>query len=91
MLTLFKSKKFQEDYARYQRIISDMPAGNAQTEAIKLLTQLVNAIKIVDENISEISMSNQMPSNMPDLRNNIQVIRKQLDAKVRDWGEAKPK
>lgn len=90
MLTLFKSKKFQEDYARYQRIISEMPEGQSQKEAIGLLTKLVNAIKVVDQNISEVSMSNQMPTSMPDLRNNILSIRKQLDAKVRDWVEAKP-
>lgn len=89
MLTLFKSKKFQEDYTRYQRIISEMPEGAAQKEAAGLLTKLVNTVKALDQNISEVSMANQMPSSMPDLRNDILTIRKQLDSKVRDWSEAK--
>lgn len=90
MLTLFKSKKFQEDYTRYQKSIANIPEGPVRAEAIALLTKLVNIVKTIDQNISEVTATNQMAANMTDLRVEISAVRKQLDSKLRDWAEAQP-
>jgi hypothetical protein len=89
MLSLFKSEKFQKDYTEYQCAILEMPVGQLQTETKLLLTKLVNTIKTLDNNITEMSIANRMPTPTSNLRNDIISIRTQLDSKIQDWNKIK--
>ena len=82
---LEKSVRFQEDYNRYQSIISKMPDGNLKQEVNQLLNNLVSEIKKLDHRHMEMINSRQMASVGTEIKQDITTIRKQLELKIKDW------
>ena len=82
---LEKSVRFQEDYNRYQSVISKMPDGNLKQEVNQLLNNLVSEIKKLDHRHMEMINSKQMASVGTEIRQDITIIRKQLELKIKDW------
>ena len=84
MLELIKSQKFQEDYNRYQSVILKMPDGNLKKEVTQLLNELVFEIKKLDQRHMEMINSRQMASVGTEIKQDITIIRKQLELKIKD-------
>jgi hypothetical protein len=82
---LEKSVRFQEDYNRYQSVISKMPDGNLKQEVNQLLNNLVSEIKKLDHRHMEMINSKQMASVGTEIKQDITTIRKQLELKIKDW------
>lgn len=82
---LEKSVRFQEDYNRYQSVISKMPDGNLKQEVNQLLNNLVSEIKKLDHRHMEMINSRQMASVGTEIKQDITTIRKQLELKIKDW------
>ena len=82
---LEKSVRFQQDYNRYQSIISKMPDGNLKQEVNQLLNNLVSEIKKLDHRHMEMINSRQMASVGTEIKQDITTIRKQLELKIKDW------
>ena len=82
---LEKSVRFQEDYNRYQSIISKMPDGNLKQEVNQLLNNLVSEIKKLDHRHMEMINSRHMASVGTEIKQDITTIRKQLELKIKDW------
>ena len=82
---LEKSVRFQEDYNRYQSVISKMPDGNLKQEVNQLLNNLVSEIKKLDHRHMEMINSRQMASVGTEIKQDITIIRKQLELKIKDW------
>lgn len=82
---LEKSVRFQQDYNRYQSVISKMPDGNLKQEVNQLLNNLVSEIKKLDHRHMEMINSRQMASVGTEIKQDITTIRKQLELKIKDW------
>lgn len=88
-MQLIKNPRFQEDYARYQSIITEMPEGDLKKDVSRLLAKLVGEIKKLDSMHMEMVYTRQMPSMGADMKQEISTIRKQLESKIKDWQQIK--
>ena len=86
---LEKSSRFQEDYARYQSIIADIPEGDFKQDVSQLLKKLVGEIKKLDSMHMEMVYTRQLPSMGGDMKQEITAIRRQLETKIRDYQQSK--
>lgn len=85
MLTLLKSEKFQNEYKKFQEIISSITNESTKKELEDLLKKLVVEVQNIDRQHSEISAAKQLSISATDSRNSIAEIRKKLDQKLSDW------
>ena len=83
MSSLIKSTRFQEDCEKYRTAIDSMPDGPAKQESQKLLNNLISEIKKLDSMHMEMIYARQMPSMGSDMRQDILVLRKKLDSKLK--------
>ena len=83
MSSLIKSTRFQEDCAKYHAAIDSMPEGAAKQESQQLLNKLIAEIKKLDSMHMEMIYARQMPSMGSDMRQDILVLRKKLDSKLK--------
>lgn len=79
-----KSKAFQSDVQRYTTIISQLPEGQDKFEMNKLLSSLIYEVKKMDDLHEEFVYNKQMSSLGTEFREKIQLIRKQLETKVKE-------
>jgi hypothetical protein len=86
---LEKSSRFQEDYTRYQSAIAEMPEGEFKQDVSHLLKKLVGEIKKLDSMHMEMVYTRQLPSMGTDMKQEITIIRRQLETKIKDWNESK--
>jgi RNase P/RNase MRP subunit POP5 len=86
---LEKSSRFQEDYARYQSIIEEMPEGDFKQDVSQLLKKLVGEIKKLDSMHMEMVYTRQLPSMGGDMKQGITAIRRQLENKIKDYQQSK--
>jgi hypothetical protein len=86
---LEKSSRFQEDYARYQSIIAEMPEGDFKQDVSQLLQKLVGEIKKLDSMHMEMVYTRQLPSMGSDMKQGITAIRRQLETKIKDFQQVK--
>jgi hypothetical protein len=86
---LEKSSRFQEDYTRYQSAIAEMPEGDFKQDVSQLLKKLVGEIKKLDSMHMEMVYTRQLPSMGTDMKQEITIIRRQLETKIKDWNESK--
>lgn len=86
---LEKSSRFQEDYTRYQSAIAEMPEGDFKQDVNQLLKKLVGEIKKLDSMHMEMVYTRQLPSMGTDMKQEITIIRRQLETKIKDWNESK--
>ncbi len=80
---LQRSSRFQEDCAKYRTAIDSMPDGAAKQESQQLLNKLIAEIKKLDSMHMEMIYARQMPSMGSDMRQDILVLRKKLDSKLK--------
>lgn len=85
MLTLLKSEKFQNEYKKFQEIISSITNESTKKELEDLLKKLVVEVQNIDRQHSEISAAKQLSISATDSRNSIAEIRKKLNQKLSDW------
>ena len=83
MSSLIKSTIFQEDCEKYRTAIDSMPDGPAKQESQQLLNNLISEIKKLDSMHMEMIYARQMPSMGSDMRQDILVLRKKLDSKLK--------
>lgn len=83
MSSLIKSTRFQEDCEKYRTAIDSMPDGPAKQESQQLLNNLISEIKKLDSMHMEMIYARQMPSMGSDMRQDILVLRKKLDSKLK--------
>jgi len=86
---LQKSSRFQEDYTRYQSIIAEMPEGDFKQDISQLLKKLVGEIKKLDSMHMEMVYTRQLPSMGGDMKQEITIIRRQLETKIKDYQQSK--
>lgn len=86
---LEKSSRFQEDYARYQSIILEMPESQFKLDVSQLVKKLVGEIKKLDSMHMEMVYSRQLPSMGGDMKQGITAIRRQLENKIKDYQQSK--
>ena len=86
---LEKSSRFQEDYARYQSAIAEMPEGDFKQDVSTLLKRLVGEIKKLDSMHMEMVYTRQLPSMGGDMKQGITAIRRQLENKIKDYQQSK--
>lgn len=82
--TIRKSNSFQNDVQRYSDFLVKMEDGPAKSEVQKLLSNLINEVKKMDELHNELIYTRQMASIGTEFREKINNIRKQLDYKLRE-------
>lgn len=79
-----KSNAFQSDVQRYTKLISQLPDGQDKVEMNKLLSTLIHEVKKMDDLHEEFIYNKQMSSLGTEFRDKIQLIRKQLENKVKE-------
>ena len=84
---LEKSSRFQEDYARYQSAIAEMPEGDFKQDVSHLLKKLVGEIKKLDSMHMEMVYSRQLPTMGSEMKQDITAIRKKLETRIKDWSQ----
>ena len=85
---LEKSSRFQEDYARYQSIIAEIPEGDFKQDVSQLLKKLVGEVKKLDSMHMEMVYSRQLPSMGGEMKQDITAIRQKLETRIKDWAQA---
>lgn len=83
--TIQRTSRFQEEYKKFRTIIDSMPVGAARTEAEQLLNKLVNEIRQLDNNHSDMIQNRQLGAMSADIRDRIANLRRRLDKKLSDW------
>ena len=83
MSSLIKSTRFQEDCARYRTAIDTMPDGPAKQESQQLLNKLIAEIKKLDSMHMEMIYTRDLPSMGTDMKQDILILRKKLDSKLK--------
>lgn len=87
MLSLIKSRRFQEEYNKYKEIMESVSDETVKKKFDVLLTALVTEIRSVDTQHSNI-LSNRNAVTGDDSKNKILEIRRQLDRITNDWYES---
>jgi hypothetical protein len=66
-----------------------MPEGDFKQDVNQLLKKLVGEIKKLDSMHMEMVYTRQLPSMGTDMKQEITIIRRQLETKIKDWNESK--
>lgn len=79
-----KSKSFQDDLKKYTSVIEKLPEGQDKNALQKLVSNLIQEVKKLDELHVEMIYNKQMPSLGTEKRDTIMSIRKQLESKIKE-------
>lgn len=85
MLTILKSERFQKEYKEFSEKIAAVNIDTVKSDLTKLLGQLVNEVKILDNNLQDAIGGQQSSHVLDESRNKITEIRKQIDKKLSDY------
>lgn len=83
-----KSKNFQEEYNKFSKVLESMPEGKFKDEYSKLLNKLVSEVRKLDDMHTEMIYTHQLSSMGSDFKETILSIRKQLEAKLKDYNQS---
>jgi hypothetical protein len=84
MLSLLKSKKFQNEYNQYQDKIEKITDLSTRNQAMTLLKTLAAEVKKLDSQHQDMFAGNQVPMGLSDVRSNIISIRKKIEKICKD-------
>jgi hypothetical protein len=80
-----KSQNFKNDLERYQTILNQLPEGADKQEFSKLVSNLIQEVKKLDEVHVELIFNKQMPSVGTERRESIVSLRRQLETKIKEF------
>jgi hypothetical protein len=66
-----------------------MPDGAVKQEVRQLLNKLITEIKKIDSLHMEMIYTRQLPTLGGDIKQEISIVRRQLETKIKDWNESK--
>ena len=82
MLSISRSERFKKDYENYKNAIDQLEDSQTKTELNRLLLDLVNEVKSIDQYYENLAIGSDMPSRIDDSRFSITAIRKELDRRL---------
>lgn len=82
MLSISRSERFKKDYENYKTAIDQIEDSQTKTELNRLLVDLVNEVKSIDQYYENLAIGSDMPSRIDDSRSSITSIRKELDRRL---------
>ena len=82
-MILQNTERFQAEIKHYNEAINQMPEGQPQLEAKRLLNDLIHEVKNMDSMYIDMVYARQLPTMGNDMRDKIGSIRKQLDKKIK--------
>lgn len=82
MLLISQSERFKEDVKRYQEAIDKIENPQKRNELTKLLSDLVQEVKAIDEFYENLKLGAALPSRVDETRSEVITIRKELDRKL---------
>lgn len=85
MLSLFKSERFQQEFAEYKKIINDLENPEVKKELEVLVKQLVGEVQHIDTGHVSIIQKNELTSNLGEARTRLTDIRKKISKIVNDY------
>lgn len=85
MMKLRDNPKFKEDYANYQKAISEIDNDEFKQECIDLLKKFVNEVNAIDLHHDAIFTSKRLPEAIQESRTNLASVKKRLDAKLAQY------
>lgn len=88
MLTIYKSKVFQEDYQKYQSKIEEVSNEIVKTKLNELLNNLVAEVRKIDALHQDVFARRSLADATNDSKLKVIKIRKDLDKILKDWAEA---
>jgi hypothetical protein len=88
MLSLLNSPKFKEEFADYQKRISQITDPTLKKNLENFLNKLINSVKALDSQHEEMIFSKQAPAMGLDARDKILEIRKIIEKRLKDWDQA---
>lgn len=80
-----KSQKFQEEVNKYSDAISKMPDSKLKEDTKRLLNNLINEVKKLDDVHMEMVYQKQLPSLGGEMRSSITTIRRELNRKFEEF------
>lgn len=84
MLELYKSQKFQQEYADYRNQIDTILLIDVRQRAETLLATLVGEVKFIDKQHEELFVTNRLPVRLGESKSKIIQIRKDLEKLLKD-------
>lgn len=88
MLSLLKSKQFQDEYQNFQTRISNVNNEQLKNNLTLLLAKLVHEIKLLDSHHDQLITTQRLPTMSNEVKANISDIRKTLEKKLKDYEES---
>jgi hypothetical protein len=79
---LQQTERFQNDVKKYHEAIESIAEGQERLDAKRLLNDLINEVKNMDNMYVDMIYAKQLPSMGTEMRDKIGSIRKQLDQKL---------
>jgi hypothetical protein len=86
---LQSTERFKTDLARYSDAIDKISSEQEKLAAKKLLNDLIYEVKNMDNMYVDMVYAKQLPTMGNNMRDKIGSIRKQLEAKIKDWDKSK--
>ena len=82
-MLLTDNERFKDDIKKYTAAIDGIEDQQLKSQAIKLLNDLIHAVKDIDNRHIDMIYARQLPSMGNEIREKITQIRRQLDNKLR--------
>ena len=82
-MILQNTERFQAEIKHYNEAINQMPEGQPQLEAKRLLNDLIHEVKNMDSMYIDMVYARQLPTMGNDMRDKIVELRKKLDQKLK--------
>ena len=82
-MLLSDNQRFRDDVQRYTEAINNLQDQQQKSQATRLLNDLIQAVKQLDNRYLDMVYARQLPSMGNEMRDNITHIRKQLENKLR--------
>jgi hypothetical protein len=80
---LQNTERFKNDISRYNNAIDQISNDQEKLAAKKLLNDLINEVKNMDNMYLDMIYAKQLPTMGNEMRDKISSIRKQLDSKLK--------
>lgn len=83
MQNLFNSERVQKELANFKSRLDVLEDGPRKKEVHSLINDLINEIKKVDSSHLEMLMTKRVPMMLPEARDSIMKLRRQIDSKLK--------
>jgi hypothetical protein len=84
-MQLSKNEKIKKELVDYQNKINSLTDEVARAELNRLLSQLVNGIKSIDQQHLNLSFGGNASNGLRDTREALSAVRKKLEKKLQDY------